>query len=214
MKRKILRSVMVVGLILAVGATGCRGKRLSRGVTPIPPPKVVQVPAEPTPKPPIATTPGPQVVTPGPTAPAEPGPKGTQLPEPGTPTANLEEFEGMLVDTNQFKAQTVFFDFDRTAVKPGETAKVEAVASYLKEKPDNKLRIDGHCDERGTEEYNRALGERRALSVREYLVRLGIAAERIRSLSWGEDRPADTNHTEEAWAKNRRGEFLLLLPKK
>jgi peptidoglycan-associated lipoprotein len=213
---------MAVGLGLAVGVTGCSGKRLSRGVTPIPPPKVVQVPAQPAPKGPITTAPTPAptptVVTPGPTAPApgDTGAKGTPLPEPGpgTPTAPLEEFEGMLVDTNQFKAQTVYFDFDRSAVKPSETTKVEAVANHLKEMPDHKLRIDGHCDERGTEEYNRALGERRALSVREYLTRLGIEPERIRTLTWGEDRPADTNHNEEAWAKNRRGEFILLLPKK
>jgi peptidoglycan-associated lipoprotein len=210
---------MVVGLGLAVGASGCGGKRLSRGVTPIPPPKVVQAPPEPAPREPITTAPTPvPAPTPGPTAPApgDTGAKGTPLPEPApvTPTASLEEFEGMLKDTNQFKAQAVFFDFDRSAVKPSETAKVEAVASLLKEKPDNKLLVEGHCDERGTEEYNRALGERRALSVREYLTHLGIGAERIRTLSWGEDRPADTNHTEEAWARNRRGEFILLLPKK
>lgn len=217
MKREIFRNVVLVGLVLAVGATGCRGKRLSRGVTPIPPPTVVQAPPETGPKPPINTapTPGP-VVPPGPTAPPDTGSKTTTLPEAtgGTATASLEEFEGMLVDTNQFSAQTVYFDFDRSAVKPSETAKVEAVASFLKEKPDNKLLIDGHCDERGTEEYNRSLGERRALSVREHLTRLGIGAERIRTRTWGEDRPADTNQTDEAWAKNRRGEFFLLLPKK
>jgi len=149
-------------------------------------------------------------------APTEPVVKPAPLPEPVlvTPTTPLEEREGMLVDTNQFKAQTVYFDFDRSAVKPSETEKVEAVANALKEKPDNKLLIEGHCDERGTEEYNRALGERRALSVREYLTSLGIEPKRVFTLSWGEDRPADTNHTEEAWAKNRRGEFILLLPKK
>ena len=73
--------------------------------------------------------------------------------------------------------------------------------------------MDGHCDERGTEEYNRSLGERRALAVREHLIRLGIAPERVRTLSWGEDRPVDTGHNEEAWQKNRRAEFILLKPK-
>jgi peptidoglycan-associated lipoprotein len=132
----------------------------------------------------------------------------------GIETADREVFEDMLVDTNQFKAQTVYFDFDRSAVKPSETAKVEAVASFLKDKLDNRVLIDGHCDERGTEEYNRSLGERRALSVREQLTLLGIAPDRIRTRTWGEDRPADPNHNDDAYAKNRRGEFSLLLPKK
>jgi peptidoglycan-associated lipoprotein len=224
MKREIFRNVMLVGLVLAVGATGCQGKKLSRGITPIRPAAAVQPPPEPGPKPPISTppppapapAPGPTVVPPGPPTAPDTGPKTVQLPNTtgGMPTASLEEFEGMLKDTNQFKAQTVYFDYDRSALKPSETAKAEAVANFLKDKPDNKVLVEGHCDERGTEEYNRSLGERRALSVREHLTLLGIAPERIRTLTWGEDRPADTNHNEEAWAKNRRGEFYLLLPKK
>ena len=77
----------------------------------------------------------------------------------------------------------------------------------------NKLLIEGHCDERGTEEYNRSLGERRALAVREYLVRLGIQASRIRTISYGFDRPVDNGHNEAAWSKNRRDEFIVLMPR-
>ena len=75
------------------------------------------------------------------------------------------------------------------------------------------LRIEGYCDERGTEEYNRALGDRRALSAREYLAKLGINPEDIQTISFGKDKPADPGHNAAAWAKNRRCEFVLLTPK-
>ena len=77
----------------------------------------------------------------------------------------------------------------------------------------NKILVEGHCDERGTEEYNRALGERRALSVRDRLVELGVGADRIRTMSLGEDRPADPGFSGDAYQANRRGEFVLLKPK-
>ena len=92
-------------------------------------------------------------------------------------------------------------------------SKVGAVASALAQSPQNKVLIEGHCDERGTEEYNRALGERRALSVRDRLVELGVGADRIRTMSLGEDRPADPGFSEDAYQANRRGEFVLLKPK-
>lgn len=132
----------------------------------------------------------------------------------GIAAAPIETFEGMQQDPDKFKSETVYFDFDRSTVKAGEASKVETVAKYLKEVPDDAILVDGHCDERGTEEYNRALGERRALAVREYLVRLGIGAERIRTRSWGEDKPAVIGQDESAYSKNRRGEFILLLPQK
>lgn len=111
------------------------------------------------------------------------------------------------------KEDSVYFAFDRSEVKSGERSKVEAVASYLKDNANDKLLIEGNCDERGTEEYNRALGERRALALREYLVNLGVGADRIRTLSWGKDKPIDPGHNDDAWAKNRRGDFVVLKPK-
>ena len=75
------------------------------------------------------------------------------------------------------------------------------------------LLIEGHCDERGTEEYNRSLGECRALALRELLVAAGISPDRVHTVSFGKDKPADTGHSESAWGKNRRGEFILVLPK-
>lgn len=112
-----------------------------------------------------------------------------------------------------FKANTVHFDFDRSTVKPNQMAKIEPVADHLRNNPTHAVRVEGHCDERGTEEYNRALGERRALAIREVLVRMGIAPERMETISFGEDRPEDPGHAEAAWAKNRRGEFILLTPR-
>ena len=116
-------------------------------------------------------------------------------------------------DRDTFKTQTVYFDFDRATVRASERNKVEEVVAVLKGQPNNMVLVEGHCDERGTEEYNRALGERRALAIREYLVNAGIQAERVHTISYGEDKPAELGTGESAWAKNRRGEFILLKPR-
>jgi peptidoglycan-associated lipoprotein len=90
-----------------------------------------------------------------------------------------------------------------------EQSKLIIVSEKLKSDPSAKLLIEGHCDERGTEEYNRALGERRALALREALAAAGIDASNVRTISYGKDKPADPGHDESAWSKNRRGEFIL-----
>lgn len=125
----------------------------------------------------------------------------------------LEDFENMQMDRETFAAQTVYFGFDRAEIQPGDADKVDAVAEALSGSPQNKVLVEGHCDERGTEEYNRALGERRALSIRDILVERGVSADRIRTMTLGEDRPADPSLTESAYRLNRRGEFVLLTPK-
>ena len=125
----------------------------------------------------------------------------------------LEDFENMQMDREAFAAQTVYFGFDRAEIQPGDADKVNAVAEALSGSPQNKVLVEGHCDERGTEEYNRALGERRALSIRDILVERGVSADRIRTMTLGEDRPADPSLTESAYRLNRRGEFVLLTPK-
>lgn len=108
---------------------------------------------------------------------------------------------------------TVYFDYDKSLIRDDAKATLDTNASWLKRFRTVKILIEGHCDERGTEEYNRALGEKRAQSLREYLVRAGISADRIRTLSYGEDRPAVLASNDAAWTKNRRGEFVLLRPK-
>ena len=116
-------------------------------------------------------------------------------------------------DRAALAAYTVHFDFDSSVVKSSEKGNVDAVAAALKSDANAKLLIEGHCDERGTEEYNRALGERRALALRESLAGMGIDPMRIRTESFGEDKPVDPGHDESAWKKNRRGEFILMHPK-
>lgn len=137
-----------------------------------------------------------------------------QTPDPNStsPLGSLDSFEGRQLDRAMFKDNAVYFEYDRATLRKGEIAKLAAVAEHLKANAGDALLIEGHCDERGTEEYNRSLGERRALSAREYLVNLGIQADRIRTLSYGEDHPAVDGHDEAAWSKNRRCEFGRLLP--
>jgi peptidoglycan-associated lipoprotein len=103
----------------------------------------------------------------------------------------------------------VLFDYDSARIRPSEEPKLQTVAAYLKSNP-GKLVIEGHCDERGTAEYNRALGERRALAAREELGKLGADASRITTISYGSERPADPGHDESAWSKNRRCEFAVV----
>src|SRR5205814_9623838 len=94
----------------------------------------------------------------------------------------------------------------------GGIAKIGRVASGIEARAGEGLGIEGHCDERGTEEYNRSLGERRALAVREALMRAGVDSNIIDTISYGEDRPVDPGHNEAAWSKNRRGEFIVIEP--
>lgn len=114
------------------------------------------------------------------------------------------------LDMETFRAQTVYFDYDRSSIRAGERAKLEAVATYMKANPDANLYVIGHCDQRGTLEYNRALGERRANAARDYLGGLGIAGTRVGTLSYGSERPADNGTNEDAYAKNRRAEFGIV----
>jgi peptidoglycan-associated lipoprotein len=103
----------------------------------------------------------------------------------------------------------VYFAYDSSQVVESERSKVEAVSHHLKQNSSVAVIIEGHCDERGSREYNLALGERRALAVRAYLAGLGIGADRVQTKSYGEENPAAPGHDEESWARNRRGEFVL-----
>ena len=103
---------------------------------------------------------------------------------------------------------TIYFDFDKYNLKPEAKTRLAANAAALQENGEITVLIEGHCDERGTVEYNLALGERRANAARQYMVDLGIDAGRIRTISYGEERPVDPGHDEAAWAKNRRADFI------
>ncbi len=105
--------------------------------------------------------------------------------------------------------ERIHFDFDDYSLKEEAKTILTKHAQWLKEHPTVRLVIEGHCDERGTSEYNMALGQKRAESAKKYLVELGIDSGRIETVSFGEEVPLDPGHTEEAWAKNRRAEFVV-----
>ena len=132
----------------------------------------------------------------------------------GIPANAPGSHDGWTPNDSMFQSDIVYFDFDSSIVKADQKSKLEAVAEYLKSNSSDALKIEGHCDERGTEEYNRSLGERRALALREELARLNVDPTRVDTASFGKDRPADSGHTEGSWRKNRRGQFVLLSPPK
>ena len=107
----------------------------------------------------------------------------------------------------------IFFDFDKYELRSGDREILKRNADQLLETPDAIIRIEGHCDERGTVEYNLALGEKRARAAMQFLVDMGVDPNRLSIVSYGEERPLDLGHDEKAWTKNRRAEFVLVSPK-
>ena len=104
----------------------------------------------------------------------------------------------------------IHFDYDKYDIRPEDTQVLKENAALLSKYPQVKVQVEGHCDERGTNEYNLALGERRANSAKRYLISLGVSLDRISIISYGEEKPLDPDHDEEAWAKNRRAHFIIL----
>ena len=189
---------LVFALAITLAATGCHNRQVK--VTPIPGSRSGQV---------HDNNGGSTLPNGGAFDPNAGGGVGTG----GGPTANADEFENMTMDRAALAADTIHFDFDSAAIKASEKSSLEAVAAALKSDASAKLLIEGYCDERGTEEYNRSLGERRALAAREALAKDGVDPSRIRTISYGKDKPADPANNEAAWTKNRRDEFVLLHPK-
>jgi len=150
--------------------------------------KAVKTPPEPPPAPPAQTQ--------APPTPKEPEQPPTPPPAP-TPEMTASDL------------QPVFFDFDSYTLRDDARSTLDADARMLREHPLSKITIEGHCDERGTVEYNQALGERRAQAVHDYLVQAGIPEARLQVISYGKERPFDNGHDEAAWAKNRRAHFAL-----
>ena len=106
--------------------------------------------------------------------------------------------------------RTVYFDYDRAEIRPDQRATLQANAQFLRENSEVRILVGGHCDERGTREYNMALGERRASNTMQYLVSLGVPRSRIDVISYGEEQPATQGSTESAWQQNRRSEFQAI----
>lgn len=152
------------------------------------------------------------------TAPA-PEPDVTQTEAPPPPedtTPPAREETNVYVDPTAEYASVfiaIRFDYDQYKITGDAKPVLEKMASVLKEKPTWKVLVEGHCDERGTNEYNMGLGEQRAQSAKRYLVSLGVEESRFQTVSYGEERPLDSGHDEAAWVKNRRAEFKVEAPR-
>ena len=196
MKTKLLYS-LAFALAVTLAATGCRHK----------PGYLTKLHAGETPR---TATDYPPGTFPGPVINPEPIPTSMN----GISEPTREGFyQGMAMDRAALAAYTIHFAFDSAVIRDSERASLQSVASALTSQAGTKLLIEGDCDERGTEEYNRSLGERRALAAREALAKLGVDPMRIMTISYGKDKPADPGHDEAAWKQNRRDDFVLLRPK-
>lgn len=122
----------------------------------------------------------------------------------------LEAAQKLADEIRVFESENIYFDFDKSNLKHYARVILKEKAAWLTRNPSYAVLIEGHCDERGTNEYNLALGERRAQAAKKFLMSQGIAGDRISTISYGEERPADPGHNEAAWAKNRRDEFKLI----
>jgi peptidoglycan-associated lipoprotein len=146
-----------------------------------------------------------------PTTKAEPVDETTGFVEPETTSETIEESPSSLADrlNAQGVIQRIHFDFDRYELRDDARRILVRNAAKLKEYSQLKARIEGHCDERGTVEYNLALGEKRARAARDFLIAQGVPASRLSIISYGKERPAESGHNEAAWAINRRADFLF-----
>jgi peptidoglycan-associated lipoprotein len=184
-----LMSVLLAGLMI----TGCAKRPATTAATAAAPAPSAGAPA-PAPRPAAPPSSGAVVAPPAAAAAAAAAP---------TPRPSPKEFMAVAA------LKEVYFDFDKYDIRPDDAKTLDANATWLKSNADNLVLIEGHCDERGTNEYNLALGERRAKATMNYLVSQGIQANRITIISYGEERPVCAEHTEACWAKNRRAGFLV-----
>jgi len=164
-------------------------------------------------KPPIArpTPPAPTAPAPAAPPPTPPAPTPDTSPIPKEPSITEDPIASADLDTLNKNSpfQPVFYALDSYEVDTTAQQALNANAALLKKYPTWVITIEGHCDERGTAEYNLALGEKRALSAKTYLVSLGIPADRLRTVSYGKEFPFDPGHDEGAWSKNRRAHFVV-----
>jgi peptidoglycan-associated lipoprotein len=184
--------VFVVLLIFGLVFAGCASKKVVQPEQPLTP----EVQKEPT------------------AAPKQP----SEMPQAG-PSENITEKQLAKIETKEEmpkyrEEESVFedihFDFDKYDIQESAKPVLQKIASWLLKNPSPKILIEGHCDERGTSEYNLALGDRRARAARDYLVALAVPSGRIEMISYGKEKPLCTEKTEECWAKNRRAHFVIL----
>jgi peptidoglycan-associated lipoprotein len=128
----------------------------------------------------------------------------------GKESVESQEKEAGAVEEKEGIFKDIHFDFDKYDIKNEDKSELKAIASWMAKNAGAKLSVEGHCDERGTNEYNLALGDRRAKAVKDYLASLGVPSSKIEPISYGEEKPLCTEHTEECWVKNRRAHFVVL----
>ena len=180
-RKSLLVLLLAVGLVF--GLAGCKTKPVEDTPVPPPPPPV----EEPAP-PPVEV-------------------KEAPIEKPMVIEPTVEEVIQKLNDEGVLK--TIYFDFDKSDLSETSRAMLRQNADWLRANPDYKVVIEGHCDERGTIEYNLALGERRARATKEFLAELGVDGSSLRLVSYGEERPAMEGNSESAWSKNRRAAFWI-----
>jgi peptidoglycan-associated lipoprotein len=185
------RAACAILMLAAFAAAGCH-KNKPPVARPMPPPPAA-TPAAPAARPPAPPEPVPEP----PSIPPEP------VPEDTIASASLDDLN------RNSPLKPVFFDYDSSDISGEGQHALDSNAALLKKYPSWTITIEGHCDERGTAEYNLALGERRAVAARAYLVSLGISADRLRTVSYGKEFPFDPGHDEAAFAKNRRAHFVI-----
>ncbi|MGH7941676.1 MAG: OmpA family protein [Limisphaerales bacterium] len=187
MKNKALSSI-AVALAAAIASTGCKH---TPPVTPIPPPHQAgnnpDIPAGP----PINPSDGPGRYA----------------------ESSTYDPRKWIQDRSALAADTIHFAFDSAVIRDSDKSNLQQVGTALNGDASLSVLIEGNCDERGTEEYNRSLGERRAEAAREALAAIGIDANRVYTISYGKDKPVESGHTDTAWSQNRRDDFVLLHPK-
>ncbi len=180
MKKRIFVCSVMMCMLIALMATGCAKKPADQAQEVVPPQKAAPAPAE----------------------------TGQDMKLAGVTPAEATTAQAPALVTGFDKR--IFFDFDKFDLTPESTETLNGLAALLKANIAIKVKIEGNCDERGTTEYNLALGDRRAKTAMDYLTAQGIDAARLTTISYGKEKPADPGHDEEAWAKNRRDEFILM----
>ncbi len=187
---RVLPLAIVAGLLVLSGACGKK----------VPP-------AAPAPAPPV--TPAPARTTPPP--PPPPQPTSPVVPTPPPAPTEAEIFARMTLDelNSSHPLDDIYFEFDKSDLGAPGRASLQKDADWLRKWPSTKVTVEGHADARGTNEYNLALGERRASSIRDYLATLGVLVSRVGVVSKGEEEPVCREDTEACWAKNRRGHFIV-----
>ena len=198
MGRRGAHLTIMLLLVLGVVAAGCAKRPATTSVAA--PPPSAPAPAAP------PATPAPAPSTPAPAAPV-PSTPSTPAPAPAPAATTARPAPAEFASIPELK--DIHFDFDKYDIRPDAARTLDANAAWLKSNANHLLLIEGHCDERGTNEYNLALGERRAKAAMNYLVSQGVQASRITIISYGEERPLCTEHTETCWAQNRRDHFLV-----